>query len=97
MPSRKFSLSAPCLALGMAAVVSLAGPVTSQAQDAPLYDNLHVLPQDISRDELGAVMLQNLQGLGLPRRQNEGCLFCHVGDMDQPRSSWAWASDDKAP
>jgi tetratricopeptide (TPR) repeat protein len=72
-------------------------PLTSQAQDAPLYDNLLVLPQNISRDELGDVMLQNLLGLGLPRRQNEGCLFCHVGDMDQPRSSWAWASDDKAP
>jgi tetratricopeptide (TPR) repeat protein len=40
-------------------------------------------------------MLDNLRGLGLPRRGGEGCLFCHVGDMDVPRDTWDWASDDK--
>ncbi|TDI40626.1 MAG: c-type cytochrome [Acidobacteria bacterium] len=57
--------------------------------------NLHVLPKDISEDELSASMLENLRGLGLRRRQNEGCLHCHVGDMEQPSDSWDWASDAK--
>ena len=40
-------------------------------------------------------MQQNIRGLGLPRRQSEGCLFCHVGDMDAPRDEWDFASDEK--
>lgn len=75
--------------------VSLILPTASEAQDAALYENLHVLPVDISRGELSEVMLQNLLGLGLPRRQSEGCLYCHVGDMDEPSATWAWASDEK--
>lgn len=64
------------------------------AQDAPIYTNLHVLPQDISRAELSRTMLANLSGLGLRRRANEGCLFCHVGSMEVPASEWDWASDE---
>lgn len=63
------------------------------AQDA--FENLHVLPKDVTEDELSASMLENLRGLGLRRRQNEGCLHCHVGDMEQPADSWDWASDAK--
>lgn len=57
--------------------------------------NLRVLPRDISNDELIAVMLEALSGLGLPRRQSEGCLFCHVGDMERAVDTWDFASDDK--
>lgn len=57
------------------------------------YENLQVLPADISRGELTEIMLQNMADLGLPRRANEGCLFCHVGSMDTPVSQWEWASD----
>ena len=54
--------------------VSLILPTASDAQDAAQYENLHVLPPDISSRELSEAMLQNLLGLGLPRRQSEGCL-----------------------
>ena len=57
--------------------------------------NLQVLPEDISEQDLSTAMLENLSGLGLPRRQNEGCLYCHVGDMEVPASQWDWASDSK--
>jgi hypothetical protein len=59
------------------------------------FSNLRVLPRDISRDQLNDAMLDNLLGLGLPRLQGEGCLYCHVGNMEQPRSQWDYASDDK--
>lgn len=65
------------------------------AQEPTEYQNLQVLDAHISRDELGRLMLQNLQGLGLPRRQREGCLYCHVGSMDLPVSEWDFAADDK--
>ncbi len=64
------------------------------AQDR-VYTNLQVLPTDISNDDLGQVMINNLRGLGLPRRGGKGCLFCHVGSMDGPRDAWDFASDEK--
>ena len=76
------------------AVSWLASPVFAQDRDAE-FENLKVLPPDISRDDLGEIMLDNLRGLGLRRLAGEGCLFCHVGDMEQPRDSWDYASDDK--
>lgn len=68
---------------------------TVDSTDAQPYENLQVLPQDVSRDELTRAMLANLSGLGLPRRQSEGCLYCHVGHMEQPSDTWDWASDAK--
>ena len=65
-------------------------------QETTEYENLKVLSPDTTREELGMAMLQNLQGLGLPRRQREGCLYCHVGSMDLPVGEWDFASDDKA-
>jgi tetratricopeptide (TPR) repeat protein len=67
----------------------------ASTQDAPAYENLQVLPADISGEELGRIMVENLRGLGLPRRQSEGCLHCHVGDMERPSDTWDWASDAK--
>lgn len=64
------------------------------AQDPDGFRNLHVLPADIERRALFDVMLQNQADLGLPRRANEGCLFCHVGSMDVPSGEWDWASDE---
>ncbi len=82
---------------GLLALVAL-GVLSFQvgnAQEPNKYSNLQVLDADTTRDELGDAMLQNLFGLGLPRRQREGCLFCHVGDMDLPVSEWDFPSDDK--
>jgi Photosynthetic reaction centre cytochrome C subunit len=76
----------------VALAATTARPVA--AQERPAYTNLHVLPGDISRSDLRDVMLSNLSGLGLSRRANEGCLFCHVGSMDVPSREWDWASDD---
>ncbi len=64
----------------------------AQANEAT---NLQVLPVDIPDRALRALMIENLSGLGLPRLQGEGCLFCHEGDMDLPRSEWDFAADSK--
>lgn len=66
----------------------------THAQEPNGYVNLHVLPEDISRNGLIEVMFENEVGLGLPRRANEGCLFCHVGSMAVPSREWDFASDD---
>ena len=77
-------------------VLMLCYATTVRAQDtSQVYENLQVLPGDISEDALNEVMLGNLRGLGLPRLEGRGCLFCHVGDMDRPRGEWDYASDEK--
>ena len=77
--------------LWAAAIVCAALP--AQAQSG--YQNLQVLPTDITRRDLNAIMLDNLSGLGLPRLAGEGCLFCHEGDLERPRTEWDYASDAK--
>lgn len=69
-------------------------PGDADAQDPEGSRNLHVLPDDIPRAELIDIMLENQAALGLPRRANEGCLFCHVGSMDVPSREWDWSSDE---
>lgn len=81
--------------LGLAACVLLAPISTAGADSAPTYENLEVLPKDISEDALLDAMLENLHGLGLPRLAGEGCLYCHVGDLERPRREWDYASDAK--
>ena len=78
-------------------IISLAvlGFSTASGQETTDYKNLKVLDKNISREDLGKAMLQNLYGLGLPRRQREGCLFCHVGSMDTPVGEWKFDSDEK--
>ena len=84
-------------ASALVAAALLAGPEVAAArvQDDESFENLQVLPEDITRRELNRWMLGNLRGLGLPRRQNQGCLFCHVGDMERPVDTWDFASDEK--
>jgi len=77
-----------------ASFACLAAPLAAAQHDNG-YTNLQVLDPDITRNELGMAMLQNTLGLGLPRRQREGCLFCHVGDMDKPVDEWDFPSDEK--
>ena len=92
---KAISVFGPKLSLGLAlALVVAVPPIGGVAQEAPQYQNLQVLPENISRSELTDIMLTNLSGLGLPRRANRGCLFCHVGSMDVPASEWDWASDE---
>ncbi len=78
------------------ALLVCSGLAVATAQEpSRQYENLQVLAPDIFPDDLDDVMLENLRGLGLPRRQSEGCLHCHVGDMDRPSDTWDWASDAK--
>ncbi len=70
----------------------VAAPVAAQDLE---FKNLKVLDRTITSSELNQVMLNNLSGLGLPRRGGKGCLFCHAGDMDVPRGEWDFASDEK--
>ncbi len=96
MPTPHPTQPGPLVLITLVTAFSLAPPPPAKAQDrADEFENLQVLPEDISRDELNEVMLGNLLGLGLRRLQGEGCLFCHVGDMEQPRDTWDYASDDK--
>ncbi len=53
------------------------------------YENLKVLPKDISKDKLTGVMKAWSQALGVR------CNFCHVGEPNAPLSSYDFASDDK--
>ena len=80
----------------IAVVVTLVVVALMQSpQDDPIYDNLTVMPPETTPAELNAQMLANLRGLGLRRLGGEGCLYCHAGDMETPRSEWDWASDEK--
>ncbi len=65
------------------------------AAEGNVATNLQVLPEEISRSELNQIMLENLAGLGLPRREGEGCLYCHEGSLEIPRAQWNYASDTK--
>lgn len=76
-------------------VVPHASSNVTSLQEEFEFQNLQVLPSDTSRDAVLDVMLTNLEGLGLPRRDGEGCLYCHVGAPDTPRQEWDYASDEK--
>jgi hypothetical protein len=91
--TRLIRLASPGLVVGLLGVTA-AIPAEAGAQDREGFQNLHVLPADIDRRVLIDAMLENQRGLGLPRRANEGCLFCHVGSMDVPSGEWDWASDE---
>ncbi len=79
---------------GVIAVLVALSATPLLAQEAR-FENLQVLRADVSRADLNRVMLDDLTGLGLPRRQNEGCLYCHVGNMEDAVDTWDFASDDK--
>ncbi|MDP2480416.1 MAG: c-type cytochrome [Candidatus Palauibacterales bacterium] len=86
-PGRRLSLGAALLA----AVASPLFPAsTLRAQIPSKFENLKVLPKDISRDSLVSVMRGFALGLGVR------CQFCHVGKEGQPFSKWNFKSDDKA-
>lgn len=70
----------------VAAVLLLPGSAAAQGE----FDNLQVLPSDISRPQLSAVMRGFTSALGVR------CSSCHVGEEGQPLSTYDMASDDKA-
>lgn len=72
----------------LAAALVLAAPVKAQIPDT--FENLQVLPKDIARNELTAVMR------GFSFATGYRCSNCHVGEEGQPFSTYDFASDDKA-
>lgn len=65
----------------------LAGPADGQIPEE--YTNLKLLPEEITRDSLLAVMRGFALGLGVR------CEYCHVGEAGQPLSEFDFASDEK--
>lgn len=53
------------------------------------FTNLKVLPKDIPRDELTALMASFTRALGVR------CTHCHVGVEGQPLATYKFAADDK--
>ncbi|MDJ0837937.1 MAG: c-type cytochrome [Acidobacteriota bacterium] len=52
------------------------------------YENLQVLPKDISKREMGSIMKKFSAALGVR------CNYCHVGEEGAPLSTYDFASDD---
>ncbi len=63
---------------------------TASAQIPEEFNNLQVLPEDISQRELIAIMRANSMGLGVR------CWHCHVGEEGMPFSEFDFESDEKA-
>lgn len=71
-------------------VMMMAGftaPITAQVPEE--YTNLKVLPEDISRRQLLAIMRGFTRALGVR------CSTCHVGEESQDLSEYDFASDDE--
>jgi tetratricopeptide (TPR) repeat protein len=80
-------------ALGLVfAAAALAAPAIAQhaaPSNEPRPENLKVLPKDISRTELIALMGQFTRALGVR------CSFCHVTEQEKPDAKNRFALDDK--
>ncbi len=75
-----------CLCCCTLAIAQL-GP--SRAQIPTTFENLQVLPSEISSNELMDTMRGFAVGLGVT------CTQCHVGEDGQPMSTFDFASDEK--
>jgi tetratricopeptide (TPR) repeat protein len=79
---------APAMATAMLAL--LIAPSRGSAQFPPdSFTNLKVLPRDINRDSLVALMGRFTRALGVR------CTYCHVGEENRPLSTYNFAADDK--
>ncbi len=70
-----------------AALLLAVAPASGQIPDS--FTNLKVLPEDIAKPELIAVMRGIATGLG------QRCEFCHVGENTQTLEDFDFAADDK--
>ncbi|HSG09854.1 MAG TPA: c-type cytochrome [Longimicrobiales bacterium] len=73
------------MALAFAGLVT---PPALQGQEEP--QNLQVLPKDMPRSEVTRIMRSFTQAVDVR------CSSCHVGEEGQPRTTYDFASDDKA-
>lgn len=63
-------------------------PPSTSANTPESFENLKVLPKDMSRRELIDVMKSFTQALGVR------CQHCHVGDEGKPQTEFDFASDE---
>ena len=82
--SRKLMVTA-----SMAAVVIMAVAFTAPAPPENDFKNLKILPKDISHEQLGKIMHQFNDALGVK------CSFCHAPSKDTSNHHPDFASDDK--
>lgn len=66
-------------------------PARGLAEFPEKFENLQVLPEDISRAKLRETMRSFAMALGVR------CHHCHVGEEGAPPSSFDFASDEKPP
>jgi len=74
-------------AIVLAFLAALALPLRAQIPEK--FENLKVLPADITRPQLLQVMRGFALGLGVR------CQFCHVGEEGAPLSTFDFKSDEK--
>ena len=83
------ALIASATLFGVSVAVAQTTPPAQAPFANPPYKNLHVFPQDITRDQLISNMKLFSQSLGVR------CTFCHVGEEGAPLSTLNFASDAK--
>lgn len=76
--------------LSTAALITALGPRDSaRAQIPDKFENLKVLPKDISKRELVSIMRSFSGALG------QRCSFCHVGEAESSLDTYDFKSDEK--
>jgi hypothetical protein len=76
-------------AVSLAAQQPAAPPAADESWVPTEVKNLTVLPKSTSPDEVMKIMREWNAALSV------GCVFCHVGQIGKPLSSFDFASDDK--
>ena len=91
MPLRAPSIRSPSLQLTTAAALAgcvLGTPSPASAQIPERFENLQILPKDISRDELTGIMRGFALALGVR------CQYCHPGNGDGSLQGMDFKSDE---
>lgn len=76
---------------GLIFVALVARTPGAEAQIPDKFENLQVLPKDISKQDLVATMRGFSMGLGVR------CAYCHLDEEGKPHGPHDFAVDDKAP
>ena len=73
----------------LASLFAVTGVAAQPGQADEKPENLKVLPETMSMQQVRRVMFQFTSGLGVR------CIHCHVGEEGQPMSTYDFASDEK--
>lgn len=75
--------------LALASIAVAVGAAPGLAQEPEGFENLQVLPTDLTRGQVTAIMR------GFTAATGTRCSTCHVGEEGQPLSTYDFGSDDK--